>query len=83
MDRIHRVGGSETKPVFYDFLQYENTIDENIYKRVFEKANRQMKVIEEDNLIFDINQEDNIESLYNDLKIWATKYLKILILITL
>ena len=66
---IHRVGGSETKPVFYDFLQYENTIDEKIYKRVFEKANRQMKVIEEDNLIFDINQEDDLESLYNDLKI--------------
>ena len=69
LDRIHRVGGSETKPVFYDFLQYENTIDEKIYKRVFEKANRQMKVIEEDNLIFDINQEDDLESLYNDLKI--------------
>lgn len=69
LDRIHRVGGSETKPVFYDFLQYENTIDEKVYKRVFEKANRQMKVIEEDNLIFDINQEDNFKSLYSDLKI--------------
>ena len=69
LDRIHRVGGSEENPVYYDFLQYRNTIDEKIYKRVFEKANMQMKVIEEDNLIFDINQEDNSASLYEDLKI--------------
>ena len=35
LDRIHRVGGSEKNPVFYHFLQYENSIDAKIYERVF------------------------------------------------
>ena len=57
LDRIHRVGGSEKNPVFYYFLQYENSIDVKIYERVFEKANRQMQVIEEDNLNFIKNNQ--------------------------
>lgn len=70
MDRIHRVGGSVTEPVYYDFLHYENSVDEKVYKRVFAKANRQMQVIEEDNIMFDLtNSEDNIDDLYGDLKI--------------
>jgi SNF2 family DNA or RNA helicase len=70
MDRIHRVGGSVTEPVYYDFLHYENSVDEKVYKRVFAKADRQMQVIEEDNIMFDLtNSEDNIDDLYGDLKI--------------
>lgn len=70
MDRIHRVGGSKTEPVCYDFLQYENTIDEQVYKRVFEKADRQMQVIEDENIMFDLNyNEDDVDELYQDLKI--------------
>ncbi len=70
MDRIHRVGGSKTEPVYYDFLQYENSVDEKVYKRVFEKADRQMQVIEEENLMFDLNyNEDDIDELYKDLRI--------------
>ena len=70
MDRIHRVGGSLTEPVFYDFLHYENSIDEQVYKRVFEKADRQMQVIEEENVMFDLNYaEDDIDSLYGDLNL--------------
>ena len=70
MDRIHRVGGSVTEPVYYDFLHYENSVDEKVYKRVFAKADRQMQVIEEDNIMFDLTySEDNIDDLYGDLKV--------------
>jgi SNF2 family DNA or RNA helicase len=70
LDRIHRVGGSETKPVYYDFLQYSNSIDEKIFSRVFEKADRQMQVLEEDNLLFDlISLQEDWKSLYEDLKL--------------
>ena len=70
MDRIHRVGGSATEPVYYDFLHYENSVDEKVYKRVFAKADRQMQVIEEDNIMFDLTySEDNIDDLYGDLKV--------------
>ena len=67
LDRIHRVGGSEEKPVYYDFLQYENSIDQKIYKRVREKANKQMKVIESDNLIFSPDDTEDWKDLYMDL----------------
>ena len=68
LDRIHRVGGSETKPVYYNFLHYQNTVDIKVYNKVFEKANRQMKVIENDNLIFSIPDDDeDYEELYKDL----------------
>ncbi|MDA8831695.1 SNF2-related protein [Candidatus Pelagibacter bacterium] len=70
MDRIHRVGGSVTEPVYYDFLHYENSVDEKVYKRVFAKADRQMQVIEEDNIMFDLTySEDNIDDLYGDLNV--------------
>ncbi len=70
MDRIHRVGGSTTEPVYYDFLHYEDSIDEQVYKRVFEKADRQMQVIEEDNIMFDLNYvDDDIDDLYGALKL--------------
>jgi SNF2 family DNA or RNA helicase len=67
LDRIHRVGGSEKNPVFYHFLQYENSIDAKIYERVFEKADRQMRVIEEDNLTFSHPDNEDWDDLYTDL----------------
>jgi len=70
LDRIHRVGGSETKPVYYDFLHYTNSIDEKIFARVFEKADRQMQVLEEENILFDLaSLEEDWDGLYEDLKI--------------
>lgn len=68
LDRIHRVGGSENTPVFYDFLQYENTIEQKIYKKIREKADRQMKVIENDNLIFSPDDSDDWNDLYEEIK---------------
>lgn len=70
MDRIHRVGGSTTEPVYYDFLHYEDSVDEQVYRRVFEKADRQMQVIEEENVMFDLNYvEDDIDDLYGSLNL--------------
>ena len=65
LDRIHRVGGSEEKPVYYHFLHYEDSVDLKVYERVFDKADRQMQVIENDNLTFSQNYDDNWEELYN------------------
>lgn len=64
LDRIHRVGGSENIIVEYDFLQYQNTIDTKIFKRVLEKADLQMKTIEKDNSIFSNIESDNHDILY-------------------
>ena len=70
LDRIHRVGGSEKNSVQYDFLHYKDTVDTKVYERVFQKANRQMQVIEEDNLTFDLDEEEqNWEQLYKDLNL--------------
>jgi len=69
LDRIHRVGGSEDKPVHYNFLHYENSIDIKIYERVFKKADQQMKVIENDNMTFSIPEDEDYEELYKDFKI--------------
>lgn len=68
LDRIHRVGGSEDNPVEYDFLHYNDSVDIKVYNRVFQKADRQMRIIEEENFTFDLNDEDESwEELYNDL----------------
>ena len=70
LDRIHRVGGSEKNSVYYDFLHYQDTVDVKVYERVFQKADRQMQVIEEDNLTFDLDdEEENWEELYKDLNL--------------
>jgi SNF2 family DNA or RNA helicase len=70
LDRIHRVGGSEINPVEYDFLHYNDSVDIKVYNRVFQKADRQMRIIEEENFTFDLNDEDESwEELYNDLEL--------------
>ena len=70
LDRIHRVGGSEKIPVNYNFLHYANSVDTKVYDRVFKKADRQMQIIEQDNLTFDLDdEEENWETLYNDLSL--------------
>jgi SNF2 family DNA or RNA helicase len=70
LDRIHRVGGSEVNPVEYDFLHYNDSVDIKVYNKVFQKADRQMRIIEEENFTFDLNDEDESwEELYNDLEL--------------
>ncbi len=55
LDRIHRVGGSEINEANYYFLQYDNTIDQDIKFNLDAKAKRMYEVVEED---YNINSLD-------------------------
>ena len=48
LDRIHRVGGSETKVSYYRYLHYTNTIEPKILENVLAKAERMYQVIDGD-----------------------------------
>ena len=48
LDRIHRVGGSETNQANYYFLQYADTIEEDIRQNLENKATKMREVIDED-----------------------------------
>ena len=67
LDRIHRVGGSEFNQAHYYFLQYENSIDQDIKKNLEAKAQKMYDIIEQDYNIYDLdiyeeNKEDDIEA---------------------
>ena len=61
LDRIHRVGGSEFKKADYFFLEYEDTIDQDIRDNLDAKAQRMLDVIEQDCEVFalDMFEEDD------------------------
>lgn len=64
LDRIHRVGGSENYQANYYFLQYKNTIDQDIKLNLEKKANKMYDVIDEDYTIYSLDMfEDDSESL--------------------
>jgi SNF2 family DNA or RNA helicase len=69
LDRIHRVGGSEIKQANYHFLQYENTIDQDIMNNLNKKAEKMYDIVEEDYSIYslDMFEEDNDVAAYNRL----------------
>ena len=48
LDRIHRVGGSETQFSHYHFLQYADTIDQDIRANLETKTKRMLDLIEGD-----------------------------------
>ncbi|PCJ56416.1 MAG: hypothetical protein COA73_12245 [Candidatus Hydrogenedentota bacterium] len=52
LDRIHRVGGSEEKEAHYHFLQYANTLDQDILENLREKAERMSQIIDQDYPIY-------------------------------
>ena len=65
LDRIHRVGGSEINQANYYFLQYENTIDQDIKNNLERKAQKMYDVIEEDYAIYSLDmfgEDDQIEA---------------------
>ena len=62
LDRIHRVGGSELIPSNYDFLQYENTIENEIFLRVEKKADAMRKVIDGEYPIYNGNIFEEIDA---------------------
>lgn len=48
LDRIHRIGGSETNIAHYHFLEYEDTLDADIRANLEGKAQVMHKIIDED-----------------------------------
>ncbi|MDD5464902.1 MAG: DEAD/DEAH box helicase [Candidatus Omnitrophica bacterium] len=69
LDRIHRVGGSEHKTAHYYFLQYKNTIDEDIKSNLDKKVIRMNKIFEKDYCIYslDMFEEDGDLAAYERL----------------
>lgn len=62
LDRIHRVGGSELNQANYYFLQYENTIEEDIKINLDRKAQKMYDIIEQDYTIYTLDMyEDDAE----------------------
>jgi len=69
LDRIHRVGGSEINQAHYHFLQYENTVDQDIKANLEQKAEKMYDIIEEDYGIYslDMFEEDDETKAYERL----------------
>jgi len=69
LDRIHRVGGSEHKRAHYYFLQYKNTIDEDIKDNLDKKVVRMNRIFEEEYCIYSLNmfEEDGDLAAYERL----------------
>jgi SNF2 family DNA or RNA helicase len=61
LDRIHRVGGSEVNVANYYFLQYENTIDQDIKDNLDRKAVRMHEIIEQDYGIYSLDMFEGDE----------------------
>lgn len=55
LDRIHRVGGSEINQANYYFLQYKDTIDNDIKENLENKAQKMYDVIEEEYDIYGLD----------------------------
>jgi SNF2 family DNA or RNA helicase len=63
LDRIHRVGGSEEKPAFYHYLQYEDTIEHEILHNINSKAQKMYHIIEDDYNIYSMDMFDDSDEL--------------------
>ena len=58
LDRIHRVGGSEMKPSYYYFLQYEQSLDQDIFVNINRKAERMSLIIDQDCPVYSLDMFD-------------------------
>lgn len=63
LDRIHRVGGSETKVSHYHFLQYEDTIDQDILINLRRKARNMSAVIDRDYPVYSLDMHTDDDEL--------------------
>jgi len=61
LDRIHRVGGSETVDTHYYFLQYKDTIDQDIMQNLDDKTKKMNNLIEEDYNIYSLDMVEGSE----------------------
>lgn len=65
LDRIHRVGGSENKPAHYYFLQYEDSIDDDILANVQRKAENMSAIIDQNYAIYSLDmfaEDEEVEA---------------------
>jgi SNF2 family DNA or RNA helicase len=65
LDRIHRVGGSETKVSHYHFLQYADTFDQDILSNLLRKAGNMMAIIDQECPVYSLDmfsEEDELSA---------------------
>lgn len=63
LDRIHRVGGSEDKVATYHFLQYADSLDEDILANLLRKADNMSAIIDQDCPVYSLDmfsEEDEL-----------------------
>lgn len=58
LDRIHRVGGSELNLASYHFLQYANTIDQDIKANLENKAARMEALVDEEYSVYSLDMSE-------------------------
>lgn len=63
LDRIHRVGGSEFKDVNYYYLQYENSIEQDIKLNVEQKRDKMNEIIDQEYSIYSLDMSEGDEDL--------------------
>ncbi len=63
LDRIHRVGGSEINQANYYFLQYKDTIDNDIKENLESKAQKMYDVIEEEYDIYSLDMFEETDEI--------------------
>ena len=73
LDRIHRVGGSEKKPSFYYFLQYEESLDQDVLDNVRNKAERMSQIIDQEYPIYSLDMFDEDDELAAYMRIFASE----------
>lgn len=59
LDRIHRVGGSEKTIANYYFLQYKDSIDQDIKTNLDRKSKKMYEVIDKDYEIYDLDMTED------------------------
>lgn len=72
-DRIHRVGLNPNTTTYYHYVIARNTIDETIHRRLAEKEQRMLELIESqeiplfsENMDYDIDLESDIKAIIRD-----------------
>ena len=58
LDRIHRVGGSESKPSHYYFLQYDQTFENDILENILCKSRDMSRIIDQEFPIYEMEIDD-------------------------
>jgi len=62
LDRIHRVGGSENTLAHYYFLQYVDSIDEDVKTSLDRKAELMYNIIDQDYAVYSLDMSDDDEN---------------------